>query len=221
LVSDTPHEGERLAVRRRRRPLRPARPGHERLDLAGLPVEALDDVDLRVRVFVVLVDRARRGVVAVVDVAAVGRDRRLAGVLLIGTLLGELQALATAAVIEPHLARAEGALGREVLAGDDVFAVRRPTRLVEQAEGLFGHLLRIGAVAIHDPDVVAAGAVAGEGDPFAVRAVARLHVPFDAGGQRFRFAAADGDAVDVAEEVEGDLLPIRADVDRQPRPLGD
>src|SRR5256885_15944963 len=50
---------------------------------------------------------------AVVEVAAVRRERRLAGVLLLGPLLGELQSLTTRPVIDPHLARAEGALGGE------------------------------------------------------------------------------------------------------------
>src|SRR5213075_1392131 len=92
------------------------------------------------------------------------------------------------------------------LARDEELAVRRPGRLVEQAERLLRHLLRVRSVAIHDPDVVAAGAVAGEGDPFAVRAVTRLHVPLDARGQRLRFAAGDGNGVDVAEEIEGDFV---------------
>ena len=106
----------------------PPGPVTNALDLAGLPVEPLDDVDLRVGILVVLEDRAGRGVVAEVDVAAVGRERGLAGVLLVGALLGELQAVAAAAVVEPHLAGAERALGGEVLAGDEVLAVGRPGR---------------------------------------------------------------------------------------------
>src|ERR1043165_189120 len=89
--------------------------GDERLGLAELPVEALDDVDLPVRIFVVLERAARCRVVAVIEVAAVGREDRLAGVLLVVALLGELQAVAAAAVVEPHLARAERALRGEVL----------------------------------------------------------------------------------------------------------
>ena len=180
LVADAPDERERLAVGRRRRTDRAARAGDEALDLAGLAVEALDDVDLPVRVLVVLEDRAGRDVVAEVEVLAVRREHRLAGVLLVGALLRQLQAVAAAAVIEPHLAGAEGALGGEVLAADEVLAVGRPGRLVEQAERLLRDLLRIRAVAVHDPEVVAAAAVGGERDPLAVRRVARLHVPGDA-----------------------------------------
>src|SRR5258707_1173866 len=47
------------------------------------------------------------GVLAPIEIAAVGGERRLAGVLLVVLLLGELQALAAGAVIEPHLSRAE------------------------------------------------------------------------------------------------------------------
>jgi hypothetical protein len=219
-VSNSPDERERLSIRRRRRPNRAAGTGDERLDLAGLPIQSLDDVDLRVGILVVLIDRAGRRVVAVIEVAAVGRQRGLAGVFLLRAFFRELQPFAAAAVIEPDLARAEGALGGEVLAGDEVLGVGRPVRLVEQAEGFLRHLLRLGAVAIHDPDVVAAGAVTRERDPLSVRRVARLHVPGDAGGQGLGIASRHRNRVDVAEEVEGDLVAVRTDIERKPRALG-
>jgi hypothetical protein len=220
LVADAPHERERLAVRRRRRADRAARAGDVALDVAALAVEPLDDVQLFVRILAVLEDRAGRDVVAEVDVLAVRREHRLAAVFLIGALLGHLQTVAAAAVIDPHLARAEGALGGEMLARDDVLAVGTPIGRIDEAEGLLGDLLRIGAVPLHVPDVVAAGAVGGERDPLAVRRVARLHVPGDAAGERLRLAAADRNGVEVAEEIEHDLFPIRADVDAHPRPRG-
>src|SRR4029077_17098394 len=107
LVTDAPNEGERLPVGRRRGPDRAAGTDDERFDLAGFPVEALDDVDLRVRIFVVLKGRAGRGVVAVVNVAAVGRKGRLSRVFLLGPFLRQLQPLAAAPVVEPDLAGAE------------------------------------------------------------------------------------------------------------------
>ena len=94
LVADAADEGEGLAVGRRRRADRAAGAGDVRLDLAGLPVEPLDDVDLAVGVLVVLEDLARRRVVGEIEVAAVGREDRLAGVLLLGALLGHLHAVA-------------------------------------------------------------------------------------------------------------------------------
>ncbi len=195
--------------------------GDEALDVAGLPVEPLDDEDLGVGVLVVLEDAAGRDVLAEVDVAAVGGEDGLAGVLLVVGALGELQAVAAAAVVEPHLAGAEGALGGEVLAGDDVLAVGRPGRAVEQAERLLGDRARVRAVAVDEPDVVAAPLVAGEGDRLAVRAVAGLHLPGDVMGERPRLAAGDRDRVEIAQQVEGDLLAVRADVEVQPGPLGD
>src|SRR6185436_606726 len=111
---------ERLAVGRRSRTHRAAGTGDVALRVAALAVQALDDVDLLVRVLVVFVDLSRRDVVAEIEILAVGRESRLAAVLLVGAFLRHLQAVAAAAVIDPHLARAEGALGGEVLARDDV-----------------------------------------------------------------------------------------------------
>src|SRR5688572_28011562 len=86
LVADAPDERERLAVRRRRRADRAARTGDEALDVAGLAIETLDDVDLPVHVLAVLEDRAGRGVVTEVEVLPVRREHRLAAVLLVGAL---------------------------------------------------------------------------------------------------------------------------------------
>ncbi len=221
LAAHAADEGERLAVRRRGGADRASRTGDEALGLAGLAVEALDDEDLAVGVLVVLEDRSRGGVLAVIEVAAVGGEGGLAGVLLVIELLGELQAVAAAAVIEPHLAGAERALSGEVLAGDDVLAVRRPGRAVEQPERLLGDGVDVGAVVVHHPDVVAAPLVAGEGDRLAVRAVARLHLPGDVMGERLGLAAGDRHGVEIAQQIEGDLPAVRADVEAQPGPLGD
>ncbi len=217
LGPNPPHERERLPVRRRRRPDRPARPGHVVDDLPRVAVEPLDDVDLPVRVLVVLPDLSGRRVGGPVEVPAVGRERGLPVVLLLGRALGHLQALAARAVIEPDLARAERARAGVVLARRDELRVGRPGGAVRQAEALLRHLLRVLPVAVHDPDVVAARAVGRERDPLAVRRIARLHVPRDAGRQRPRLAAPERDRVDVAEKVEDDLLPVRRHVERHPR----
>src|SRR4030095_6246195 len=196
--------GARLAGGRGRGRDRAARPGDVVDDLARVAVEALDDVDLAVGVLVVLPDLSGGGVGGPVEVAAVGRDRGLSVVLLLGRALGHLEALAARAVIEPDLARAERARAGVVLARRDELRVGRPGGAVREAEALLRHLLRVLAVAAHDPDVVAAGAFGREGDPLAVGRVARLHVPGDAGGERAGLAAGEGDRVDVAEEVERD-----------------
>src|SRR6185295_5233275 len=65
LAPDPPDERERLAIGRGGRPDRAAGTGEEGLGLAGLPVEAVDDVDLAVRILVV-VEGVARGVVLAV-----------------------------------------------------------------------------------------------------------------------------------------------------------
>ena len=168
LAVEPAHERERLAVGRRHRAHRTARAGHERLDPSVLEVEPLDRVDLAARVTVVLVRPTRRGVLREVDVARVGREGRLAEVLLPVRLLVEGDSLAAAPVVEPDLARAEAARAGEVLARGDVLAARVPDGVVDQAEVFLRHLLRVLAVGVHHPHVVAARGVAQVGDALAV-----------------------------------------------------
>src|SRR5690606_27289586 len=203
LVAIAAHEGQGLAVRRGGGAHRAARTGDEGLDLARLAIQATDHIELGVGVLGVVEDAARRGVVAEVHIAAVGREGGLARILLLGAALGQLHAAAAArAVVHPHLAGAQRARGGEVLAADDELAVGRPGRGVQKADGLVRHLTRVGAVAVHDPQVVAARAVRGEGDEAAVRRIARLHVPGDARGDGARLAAGDRHHIDVAQQVE-------------------
>ena len=67
----------------------------------------------------------------------------------------------------------------------DVPAVRRPGRAVEQAKSLFCDLPGVGPVAVYDPDIVSAAAIAGECYVATVGAVPGLHVPGNAGGQAY------------------------------------
>ena len=71
-----------------------------------------------------------------VEVAAVGREGRLAELLLelLARTLDQLHAFAAVEAVEPDLAGAERAARGEMLAGRDVAAVRMPRRIVEQAE---------------------------------------------------------------------------------------
>ena len=219
LVADALHEREGLAVRRGLRTHGAARTGDQRLDLAGLAVEALDGVDQAVRVLVVFEGGSAADVLGEVDVAAVRRDRGFAEVLLVVLHLGELQAVAAVAMHHPELAGAQRSQAGEVLAADQVLAVRRPRRVVEQAEALLRHLRGAAAVGAHAPQVVAAVAVRGVGDLAAVGRVARLHVPGRARGQTRGPAAVDRQAVEVAEHREHDAAPVRRDVEVQPRAL--
>ncbi len=103
-----------------------------------------------------------------------------------------------------------------MLAGCQIVAVRAPAGAVEQTEVLKGELAQCAAAAFQQPQVVAAIAVRGEGDMAAVGAVLRLHVPGEACGQWRSGPAADGHFVEVAQQVKGNMLAIRRNVDAHP-----
>ena len=211
--------GEPAPVRRGRRPHRAAGPARDPGALAGRHVVALDREHLLVRILGILEGVAGGGVAAEEDRAAVGGESRLAQFLLILRVgpLDQRHAVADAAdMVEPDLAGAERALRREMLARGDILAVAAPGRRVEQAESLVGDLARAAAVDVHHPDIVAAAAVRGEGDEPAIGREARLHVEGEARGDPGRMPAGDRHGVDVAEQVEGDRPPVRADVDVHP-----
>ena len=119
-------------------------------------------------------------------------------------------------MVHPDLARTERALGGEVLLGHDVLAIRAPAWLVEQAEALIGELAPVAAVAVHDPDIVAAAAVGGEGDPPTIGGEARLGFVRQAFGDPRRRAPADRHCVDVAQQVEDQGPPVGADIQVHP-----
>ena len=118
---------ERLAVGADARRDRAALDRHRRPLASGVQVAADDRVDGAVRVLVVFEVLPGRDVLAVIEVAAVGRDGRLAGVLLEAVLLGDLQAVGSGGVEHPDLAGAERALRHEVPAREDVAAVGATT----------------------------------------------------------------------------------------------
>src|SRR5262249_50082782 len=142
LVALAADEGELLAVRRWRGPDRAAGAADDRRDFAVGEVVALDLEEAGVRVLWVLGRCARRGVARVVDAGAVRGEGGLAQFLLqfLARALDEEHAVAAADVIEPDLAGAERALGREVLARGDVLAVAAPHGLVQQAECFLAEL---------------------------------------------------------------------------------
>ena len=216
-----PHEGERLAVGRGGGAHRAAIAADRRGDFTSGEVMALDREDARVRILRVFEDRAGRGVAGVVDRRAVGSEHRLAQFLLepfIGAL-DHLHPAAAADVVEPDLAGAGAAFGGEVLLGGNEAPVGRPVGLVEQAEILLGHLPLVAAVDIHHPDIVPAAAIRGEGDAGAIGREARLHLPRETFRDPLGRAAADRHGVDVAEQSEGERLPVGRDVDIHPRAL--
>ena len=103
-----------------------------------------------------------------------------------------------------------------MLLGDDEAPVGAPRRLVEEAEVLLGDLALVAAVGVHQPDIVAAAAVGGEGDAAAVGREARMNFPRQTLGDARRGAALDRHGVDVAQQGEGDAAAVGADVDIHP-----
>src|SRR5690606_23088089 len=128
-------------------------------------------------------------------------EHRLALILLVVLLPGELQAAAAGLVEQPLLAGAQRALAGEMLARHDVLAIRRPRRIVHQSEALLRYLRGVAVSDADAPDVVAAAAIRGERDFLAVRREARLHVPGAARGQRLGMPTVDRQQVEVAEQV--------------------
>jgi hypothetical protein len=104
---------------------------------------------------------------------------------------------------------------------DDELAVGAPARLIEQTEIFFRNLFLVAAVAVHQPDIVAARAVGHERDPFAVGRKTRLMLISEAFGDPRRGAALDRHRIDVAEQVEGDRPPVGRDIDIHPAPFVD
>ena len=108
-----------------------------------------------------------------------------------------------------------------MLLGDDELAVGRPARLVEQAEIFLRDLLLVAAIAVHQPDIVAARAVGDEGDTLAVGRETRLMLIGESFGDPRRRAALDRHGVDVAEQVERDRAAVGRDIDIHPATLVD
>ncbi len=211
-------EGDLPAVRRRRRPDRAAGAGDDCRGLAGIEFVALDVEQVGVRILRILEGGAGGDVAGEINGLAVGRVDGLAQlllVLLVG-LLDQRNAAAAGDVVEPDLAGAERAPGGEMLLGGDEAAVRAPRRLVEEPEILLGQLALVRAVDVHDPDIVAAAAVRGEGDAAAVGRETRLLLVGEAFGDPGRSAAGDRQGVNVAEQVEGDEAPVAGNVDVHP-----
>ena len=71
-------------------------------------------------------------------------------------------------MVKPDLASSERTPCGEMLFGSDEPSIGTPARLIEQTEILFAHLPFVRTICIHDPDIVAAAAIGGKGNPFAI-----------------------------------------------------
>ena len=103
----------------------------------------------------------------------------------------------------------------------DRLAVGRPRALHHRQRHPGDVLDRVGArriprAAMQDPHVLAPAPVGGERDPRPVRAVARETVPRTPAGERDRIAAVDRHLVDVPEQLEGQVTPVRRDIHADP-----
>ena len=173
----------------------------------GVQVAPDDRVDGAVGILVVFEQLPGRDVLAVIEVAAVGGDGRLAGVLLEAVLLGDLQAVGSGGVEHPDLAGAERSLRHEVPAREDEAAVGDQAGLLMNQRlsrdtcfaflpsasivQMFQRPSRSLANAMRLPSGLKRGCMSKAG-PLVMRV---------AGG---RAAAADRHRVDVAEQVEDD-----------------
>ena len=182
-------------------------------------IVALDGEGALRRILRIFEDRARGDVARIIDRAAVGRVNRLAKLFLqcLAGTRDQLYAAAPRNVVEPYLAGAERALRGEMLFRHDIIAIGRPARLVEQAELFLGQLALVRPVGIHDPDIVAATAIAGERDARPVGREARLHFPGQPLGDPGWRTARDRHRVAVAQQRESQAAPVGRDVDIHPR----
>src|SRR5690606_33152332 len=97
-------EGQRFAIRRWLGTHRTTGCRNDGFNFAIAAIEALDRVDQAVRVLVVLEPRPAADILRKVDKVAIRADRRLAEILLVVFLLGQLQTRAARDVVHPQLA---------------------------------------------------------------------------------------------------------------------
>ena len=163
-------KGDVLAIGRRLRANRAAISADGCRHFAGCQIVALDGEGSLRGILCIFENRPRCDVARIIHRIAIGRIDGLAQFLLQGVArpLHQLDTAPTRNMVDPDLACAERTLGGEMLLGDDIIAVGRPACLIDEAEILLGQLALVRPIDIHDPDVVAAAPVGGEGDAAAI-----------------------------------------------------
>ena len=81
---------------------------------------------------------------------------------------------------------------------------------------ILAELPGLGAVGLCNPEILAAGAIADEGNHAAVGRIDRLAVEGKPGGNGFGLPAGDRHSVKIAQEIEQDGPAITRDVERKP-----
>src|SRR5699024_971887 len=76
------NEGHHFAIRRYRRTDRPADTARNALNVTGLPIVAVDYINLAVGIFVILKRAPGIDILAVIDITTLWRDKRLSQILL-------------------------------------------------------------------------------------------------------------------------------------------
>ena len=131
----------------------------------------------------------------------------------------QLDALAAVFVVKPQRRGTQiifrGGIGA-IFAGHDVISIGGPGRRAQLVVGFLGDFFRAGAVNVDEPDVVAAAAVADEGDLLAAGRKPGLAIPGRAAGQAAGFPAGGGHEIQVAEEVEDNLRAVGRNVEGDP-----
>src|SRR3546814_2502661 len=127
--------------------------------------------------------------------------------------------LAAGTVIDPQLYRATVCL-QSGPRHQDRLSIRSKAGRDETTVRIVGNRTRTAAVRSHQPDVLRTGPVTDEHDLASVRRIARLRIVGRAVGQACGPAAADGQRIKVAQQVEDDRAPVRRDVQRHPSAFG-
>jgi hypothetical protein len=133
----------------------------------------------------------------------------------------ELDAFAAVARVHEQATAAPRRRADVLTAHDDETPVGRPRRLGGTDVAIHRHGARVGAVGVHQPQVVLAATVGDEGDGAPIGREPRLEVQRQARVLREALGASTGGrhAIDVAEQIEDDPATVGRDVHRHPRAL--
>ena len=187
----------------------------KRIDLAAIAVVALH---LPLTEFGVVSVPARH--CGEVDIFTIGRKcgASNAACTRVGWTLGDLNPAPAILVEQPKFGSAKIRFQRisSVAPHGDVLPIGRPRRRTEHVLLILGDGARFGPIGIHDPDVVAASAVADEYDLLAVRRVARLIIPFHSGSKGLERPARDRQSIKVTEHIDKQRFAIGRYVNGHP-----
>lgn len=103
-----------------------------------------------------------------------------------------------------------------MLACNQIVAIRRPGRVVEQTKIFFRHLVGVFTVAIHYPDVVAAPCIAGKTDTFTVGTESGLYFVGRTLSQGNRLTTLYRNKINITEHIKDNFFTTWADIKIHP-----